>query len=282
MDVEDWYHLDYFVRSECDCTRTMLDGLGVYRDILNEHRIKSSFFVLGELMKGSVGRQMSELAVEGHEVSSHGWNHVRPLTMSVEAFKRDSERSKAEIEDVLGAPVIGYRAPCFSLDRHRLEVLRDQGYEFDSSFIKTADHPLYGQIDLDGFNEIRPHVFSMDSFVEFEVSTLEIFGKHVPVSGGGYLRIFPWPLMSSLLDRYLKSHQFYTLYIHPFELSQQGIPPLPESVKWKTRKRFQTGLGSVASKIERLIQKLKREGYEFTTFGHLRRLLIEGAEALGK
>ena len=33
IDVEDWYHLDYFNREECDTSYSMLVGLDVYIDI---------------------------------------------------------------------------------------------------------------------------------------------------------------------------------------------------------------------------------------------------------
>ena len=43
MDVEDWYHLDYFDRQECDTTYSLLDGLDVYVRLLNSLSIPSSF-----------------------------------------------------------------------------------------------------------------------------------------------------------------------------------------------------------------------------------------------
>ena len=46
MNIEDWYHLDYFDSSKCDKNYSLLDGINVYRDILQKHNIPSSFFVL--------------------------------------------------------------------------------------------------------------------------------------------------------------------------------------------------------------------------------------------
>ena len=34
MDIEDWYHLDYFNSNQCDRKYSMLDGIDVYREIL--------------------------------------------------------------------------------------------------------------------------------------------------------------------------------------------------------------------------------------------------------
>ena len=47
MDIEDWYHLDYFDKSKCKRDYSMLDGINRYCELLDEHNIPSSFFVLG-------------------------------------------------------------------------------------------------------------------------------------------------------------------------------------------------------------------------------------------
>ena len=49
MDVEDWYHLDYFNREECNTKNSLLDGLEEYVQLIESQSLTSSFFVLGEL-----------------------------------------------------------------------------------------------------------------------------------------------------------------------------------------------------------------------------------------
>ena len=46
MDIEDWYHLDYFDIRGCDTNYRMLDGIDVYREVLSSYDIKSTFFTL--------------------------------------------------------------------------------------------------------------------------------------------------------------------------------------------------------------------------------------------
>ena len=43
LDVEDWYHLDYFDRTKCNVNYSLLDGLDVYVEILNSLSLPSSF-----------------------------------------------------------------------------------------------------------------------------------------------------------------------------------------------------------------------------------------------
>ena len=273
MDIEDWYHLDYFHGMDCDRERSLLDGISVYREILSQEGIPSSFFVLGELVKRNRGL-LSELVAEGHDVGAHGWDHLRPLKMSVDQFRDDLVKSKQVLEDAMGAPVEGYRAPCFSLDRARLDLVRETGFVFDSSYIPFTGHPLYGRIDMTGFSQSLGGAYHNDDFFEFEVSTLRLAGKDIPVSGGGYLRIFPWLLMGSLIRRYLKNHDLYTLYVHPFELSRQATAPLPRQVSRATRLRFNLGRPTTRNKLVRLIALLKSNGFEFTTFSRFRTMLM--------
>lgn len=274
MDIEDWYHIDYIDRSKAVLDYTMLDGLDRYLSILSENGIPSSFFVVGELIR-KLAPALKGLS-EHHDIGTHSWRHKRPLTMKLNEFTEEMSRCKETLENSIGRPVLGQRAPCFSLDRERLDVIREIGFKYDSSRILFGDHPLYGDINLDGYQRVCSEIFRSLDFFEFQVSTLPLAGKNIPVSGGGYLRIFPWRFMRGLLKRYLKTHDLYTLYIHPFELSSRANPPFPENTGWSSRIRFSLGRSRVETKLRRLIKLLKEEGYRFTTFSALRKQLMNG------
>jgi len=275
MDIEDWYHLDYFAGKPIDPSQTMIDGLDVYRDILAHYQIPSSYFVLGELIE-PLASKLQQLSKDGADIGVHGWSHLRPLLVEPIELMKDLTKAKKLLEDVIQKPVLGYRAPCYSLDRERLDVVRDVGFAYDSSRILFKEHPLYGTLDMVGFSEQRPNVFRLEDFFEFQLSTLPLAGRNVPVSGGGYIRIFPWFLMGKLIRNYLRHNEIYLLYIHPFELSRKGPPALPKGISISTRARFTLGLGGVEKKLHKLVQLLKAEKYEFITFADLRhRLLTE-------
>jgi len=273
LDIEDWYHLDYFAGKTCDRSYSMLDGLDVYQQIIESHNIPSSFFVLGEIAQ-SLKTVLRNLVDKGHDVGSHGLRHIRPLTMNLADFDSEVISCKNTLEDILDRPVIGYRAPCFSLDRKRLDILKKAGYQFDSSRIKFGDHPLYGDLNMDGFKENSQAIYSKDEFFEFEISTLPLAQKQIPVSGGGYLRIFPWIIMKNLLKIYLEQNSFFTLYIHPFELSNLSNPDFPKDISLPNKFRFTLGRSSVLRKLNSLIELIRENGYEFTTFSALREKMI--------
>ena len=85
MDVEDWFHLDYFNKEECDQNQSTLDGLDVYLNILDHYGIKTTFFIVGELV--SVLKDKIKIIKEkGHEICLHSYSHNRPLQLSLEDF----------------------------------------------------------------------------------------------------------------------------------------------------------------------------------------------------
>lgn len=281
MDIEDWYHLDYFDRSRCDQSRSLLDGLNVYRELLAREAVPSSFFVLGELA-GALKSQLTQLAADGHDIGSHGWNHIRPLTLSAAEFSADVRRARSVLEDTLGRSVPGYRAPCFSLDRNRLELLWEAGHVYDSSRIRFSHHAIYGAIDMTGYQTVSRNIYRRDEFVEFQVSTLDIVGKTVPVAGGGYIRILPWWLMRRMLSRYLASNELYVLYIHPFELSRQPAPSAPRGTPHSNRVRFRVGRAAVYRRLQALIAMLRENSFAFTTFAALRDEIVAADSSRGR
>jgi len=273
MDIEDWYHLDYFSRNACDRTYSMLDGLNAYQQLMETYQIRSSFFVLGELVY-SLKSTLRQISAQGNDIGIHGWNHVRPLTMDPRAFEIDVQSCKHELEDALGRSIAGYRAPCFSMDRARLDIIEKVGIKYDSSRGLFGEHPLYGDLDIRGFQKILSGIYRQGDFFEFEISTLLVAGRQIPVSGGGYLRIFPWAVMQRLIKRYIEKQQLYVLYIHPFETSSLPDPDIPQGTSFANRCRFFLGRKSVFRKLEVLIIMLKSHGFEFTTFSALREKML--------
>ena len=274
MDIEDWYHLDYFNSSDCNKNYSLLDGIDIYLQILEKHNVPSSFFVLGEIAK-SLSSGLNTIINNKNDIGSHGWDHRRPIMMSNAEFNDSLIKSKQTIENIISTSVEGYRASCFSLDRERLEQVQKAGYFYDSSRIDFGVHPLYETINMDGYELVVPNIFKNNDFFEFQVTTNLVYGKNIPISGGGYLRLLPWYISQRLIKPYLNQGELYILYIHPFELSLKPNPPFPSATKWYNKLRFGLGRPTVAEKLSRLINLLKNNGYRFTTFSSLRKELLD-------
>ena len=268
MDVEDWFHLDYFLDEKCDVSQSTLDGIEIYLDILNQYHIKTTFFVVGEVVE-KIQKILLRIIEEGHEIALHSYHHRRPLSMTAEEFIEDTKKSIEIFKNLLGYEVKGFRAPCFSLDRERLDILKGFGLRYDASKINFGNHKLYGNLDVDDYQKISEDIFRKDDFYEFETSTVEIFGKNIPVSGGGYLRILPWKLTQYLMSVFLKTKKNYFFYIHPFEFSKNYKIVIPDNTKAITRFRFNNGRKSVEKKMHRLIKTLQKNDFKFVKFEDL-------------
>lgn len=265
IDVEDWYHLEYFKAKLNDKSQSILEeGTDVFLKIISEEDIKATFFIVGEIISSKI-ELLRKIINEGHEISGHSYHHIRPLTQSVKDFRRDSRKLLLELKEKLNVSSPGYRAPCFSLNDERLKILRELNYSYDSSKISAGFHPLYGSMSLEKYKKITDNVFSDGTFTEFELPTQSFLGKNVPISGGGYLRILPWFLYKFLLRKYLKGNSTYFFFIHPFELTKKSVL-LPKDASFTSRLRFSVGRSKGALRFIKLIKILKEEGFEFTTF----------------
>lgn len=267
MDIEDWYHLDYFSGKSIDKSFSMLDGLVNYVDILNRYEIKTTLFTLSELID-TFKEGITYAANSGHEIACHGKSHIRPVLLSFNDFTQEIVEAKEKLSDFLGKEVQGYRASCYSIDRRRYDAVIDAGFRYSSSKIVFNEHPLYGLLDLSDFEQLLPGIYRKEGFYEFELSTKKLLGRNIPVSGGGYIRILPWIFMKKMISTYLNDAQVYILYIHPFELSSVKMPKV-DGISWLTKIRAHKGLGEVSHKIEQLICLLHEKGFVFKTFAEI-------------
>ncbi len=266
IDVEDWYHLDYFSSLNTNRNYSMLDGLNNFLDIVDSHGISSTLFTLSSIAP-LVKNELIYAANNQHEVSSHGVSHKRPLSITKDEFIEEARSSKHTLEDIVGSQVLGYRAPCFSLDNALVKVLTQVGYEYDSSAINYSGGPLDQSIDLGSFYKKMDNIYQLKSFTEFKLPTTKLMGQNIPL-GGGYLRILPWLLMKQLISNFLKNNQTYFLYIHPFELSKQKAPKI-DNAGFLKNSRFRYGRSHTPEKLNKLIALLKSNDFEFVTFKSL-------------
>ena len=267
MDVEDWYHLYYFL-GKANKDYSMLDGFANYVELMNKNDIKTTFFVLGELAKDN--KDVLDYAIScGHEIACHGMRHIRPMDLSVDEFAEELKNAKQTIEDVIGKEVVGYRAPCYGIDDERYKIVRETGFKYSSSKMNVKGHPLYGELNLDDFIQISDGIYKKDDMTEFALSTEKFLKKDIAVSGGGWIRLLPWQfLMEPLIKKYVSSNSSYFLYIHPFELSKRKMPSVANT-GILTNIRARKGLGSVDKKIEELVRILRDNGFTFGTFREL-------------
>ncbi len=267
IDVEEWYHLEYFNNFNTDRTKSVMDGLYKFIQIVDKHNIKASFFIVGELIKTLI-KTIKKLDIEGHDIGLHSYLHKRPVVQNINEFIKDTEDTILEIKSILPNNSFGYRSPCFAIDRQRLDEIIKLGIKYDASKITLKEHPLYVNLDLDGFEKLEKDIYKKGSFKAFEVSTIKFLGINIPIAGGGYLRIIPWPLYIWLLKKYLKKSNFINFFIHPFELSDANFE-LPENTPLITKFRYNYNRNKVEKRLNQIIELLKENGFIFKTFSQI-------------
>ena len=267
IDVEEWYHLEYFKNSKTDRKKSVMDGLNTFIKIIDKHNIKASFFIVGELIKTLTNRIL-DLDKKGHDVGLHSYYHKRPIEQNINEFIKDTKDTISEMKAILPNNSFGYRSPCFAIDRKRLNEIIDLGIKYDASKITQKEHPLYVNLDLDGFEKLEKDIYKKNSFKVFEVSTIKFLGVNIPIAGGGYLRIIPWSLYIWLLKKYLKKSTFINFFIHPFELSHMNFE-LPKNTPYLTKFRYNYKRNKVEKRLNKIIELLIENGYSFKTFSQI-------------
>ena len=267
IDVEEWYHLEYFKNSKTDKKKSVMDGLHTFIKIVDKHNIKASFFIVGELIQ-TLKKTIKNLDIKGHDIGLHSYFHKRPVVQNINEFIKDTKDTLSEMKSILPNNSFGYRSPCFAIDRERLDEVIKLGIQYDASKITQKEHPLYVNLDLDGFEKQERDIYKKDFFKVFEVSTIKFLGVNIPIAGGGYLRIIPWPIYIWLLKKYLKESTFINFFIHPFELSSMNFD-LPENTPYLTKFRYNYKRNKVEKRLNRIIELLKENDYNFKTFSQI-------------
>jgi polysaccharide deacetylase family protein (PEP-CTERM system associated) len=254
VDVEEYFQvsaLEPFVpRQSWEGRAPRLNvGMRLLLDLMAERGAKGTFFVLGWVAKHHPAI-VRAIADAGHEIASHGWGHERVTTLTPDQFRVSVRDSKSALEELAGQPVLGYRAPSFSIVRGgewALDILLEEGYRYDSSLFPVR-RAGYGYVG----GERDPHQIRRPAGVLDEVppATVTCARAVLPAGGGAYFRLFPYGLVRAALRSAEERGVPGTFYIHPWELDPQQ-PRI--AVPMKTRIRHYGGLHRTVPRIRRLL-----------------------------
>lgn len=209
---------------------------------------RATFFTLGWIAERhpQVVRRIVEA---GHELASHGYGHLRASDQSREEFLQDVSSAKKILEDIAGVPVIGYRAPSFSIGEGNLwafDVLKEAGYAYSSS-VYPVQHDHYGMPDAPRF----PYAVR-EGLIEIPITTVRALGRNLPAGGGGYFRFAPYGVSRWAIDRFNRDERAPAIfYMHPWEIDPQQ--PRVAGPGLKTRFRHYVNLHRTEDRLARLL-----------------------------
>ena len=256
IDVEDYFQVWAFsnviAREQWDAFDLRVET-ATHRalDLFDRTGTKSTFFTLGWVAERAP-QLVREIVSRGHEIASHGYDHVKIFDQSRSQFREDAGRTKKILEDCAGVAVTGYRAAGFSLDNRSPwahEVLDELGYCYSSSQHPIA-HDHYG--DPNGAR--TPYLPSNNyDLVEAPVATAEFAGRRFSAAGGGWFRAAPYAISKRLIEQAARSMDGPVIfYFHPWEIDADQ--PRVVDAPLKSRIRHYLNLSSMENKLERLLR----------------------------
>jgi len=261
VDVEDWFHI---LEVDGGYTRADWDGLDARAErntdrllgLFDAAGVRATFFVVGWLARRQPG-MVRRIAEAGHELGSHSyWHEVLPRH-DRGSLAADLAASKALLEDLSGREVSGFRAPGASLTPAQawtFDVMLEAGFRYDASLCP-------GYSSHGGFPSpwLEPHRLRCASGYLDEVpwATIGVAGRRFPYSGGGWLRLFPYPLLRLAARSENRAGRPATVYVHPREIDpEQPRMELPALRRFK----YYVGLAGTEAKLHRLLRDFRWMG----------------------
>lgn len=260
VDVEDYFHVSAFAdsidRSSWDQRPCRVEAnTNRLLDMFDARRVKATFFVLGWVAE-RYPALVKDIAVRGHEVACHGLTHELVYDQTPTVFREQTHRAKTVLEDIVQAPVLGYRAASYSITARSLwalDILIDLGFGYDSSIFPVR-HDRYG---IAGSSR-EPGAITAPSgrgIVEFPLSTLDVTGYRLPIAGGGYFRLFPYSFTRYAFRRVNGRDKLpFIFYLHPWEIDPEQ-PRIAASVL--SRFRHYNNLRRCEARLANLLDDFK-------------------------
>jgi polysaccharide deacetylase family protein (PEP-CTERM system associated) len=254
IDVEDWFQVENLkgvvARDTWDERELRVErNTDRMLEQMDAHGVKCTCFILGWVAE-KCPALIKRIADAGHEIASHGYGHDLIYSLSHDQFREDMKRGIGIVEDLTGAKIRGYRAPSFSITDWSIDILQELGLTYDSSAFPTVAHDRYGK--LAGMDSGKPIVEIRPGFHEVCVSVLKVGKKGVPWAGGGYFRLFPYPIFKRGVRKILNTGNPYVFYIHPWEIDP-GQPKM-DGLKRSHRFRHYNNLDKCDARFDDLLK----------------------------
>lgn len=255
FDVEAWFQVENLRPAFPPETWETLDlrlaePIDRILGILAKYQAKATFFVLGWIAERQP-ELVSQIANAGHEIACHGYAHQLPSRLGPRLFREDVRRGRDILNEVVGKPVAGFRAPSFNYPPWIPEILAEEGFVYSSSYFPTVAHDRYTPVppDVKGKYTFRWEC----GLQEILVSSLRVAGRHLPWGGGGYFRILPSGLFQAGVRRILSEGRPFVFYLHPWEIDPDQ--PRVRTISRTARVRHYLGLSRTARHLDKLLAR---------------------------
>jgi peptidoglycan/xylan/chitin deacetylase (PgdA/CDA1 family) len=219
--------------------------------LLARHGIRASWFVPGVIIE-TYPEVCASVAQAGHEIGHHGWSHVPPAALSREQEEAGLIRANAAIERLCGRKARGYRSPAWDLSPHTVDLLLEQGFDYDSSMMGD---------DYTPYRARRGDVASIDEPFRFGEATRLV---EMPISWSldDYPHFEFVRTKESVLQGLMATGDVLQNWLDDFEYMRRTMD---WGVLTYTCHPFVIGRGHRMLMLERLIEGLLGKGAAFAT-----------------
>ncbi|HEX7072094.1 MAG TPA: carbamoyltransferase N-terminal domain-containing protein, partial [Rhodothermales bacterium] len=223
-----------------------------------EQDVRATFFLIARDLDDPRKRAAIDAVVaSGHRIGCHGLRH-RYLDRSTLAEKREEIfDGKRKIEDALGVPVAGFRAPGYSIDHQSLALLRDAGYRYDTSIF--PNHAVRKRLGIQRLFQDPFLMYPESGFFEIPMPDLGLWRPPFHPCYAFYLRR---PYFEYALRRYAERSRYLTFLFHLTDFAT------PQVLKGDFGLRFYTNDFFSAESKRAFLTKLvgsTRQRYDITT-----------------
>lgn len=257
IDVEDYFQASAFDRiigrDEWDHIESRVTmNTEMILELMAAKSVTATFFILGWVAE-RFPNLVTRIHSQGHEVACHGYSHKLIYQQTRQEFAEETRRAKSVLEDIIGRPVVSYRAASYSVTRKSqwaLQILAEEGFQYDSSIFPIV-HDRYGVPSAPRY-PFRLKLEGKMELFEFPISTVRFLGINFPMGGGGYFRLLPYLATKKAVYR-LNSRDGLPLifYLHPWEFD----PEQPrQRVGSSTRFRHYLNLKRTSDRFQCLLQ----------------------------
>lgn len=167
-------------------------------DFFDEHNVKATFFVLGELVKKN--EDLIKEINRKHEIACHSFSHKRLNKLNELELEEEIKKSKEAFKEI-DINVKGFRAPYFITNKNLWNLLKKYDFVYDSSIAGFFPGRYY--------NFFKKKTYKINGIIELPIPNL----------------VFP---IQSSLSYYRLSYPFskifkipYMFYFHPCEFLKE-------------------------------------------------------------
>jgi peptidoglycan/xylan/chitin deacetylase (PgdA/CDA1 family) len=244
VDLDEWYHSRRWVdgrqaQEPTDSTALFQRLYGRDRpigeviaptrallDLFDRHHVRITFFILGEMAEWYPDL-VREIADRGHEIASHGQQHVDITVLGPDRFARDLDHAIVRLEALTGQRPVGYRAPNLVYAPWATRILEERGFVYDATV--AVSRPLGGKYRGWSHAPIHPYHPSYDDVARpggarlVELPLPPFPGLRLAAGSGIVTRIFGFHWTAIAL-RHASRTGTTMFYFHPWEVGRRPDP----------------------------------------------------------